>query len=126
MVSHCIDASDWPMTVAEFSANFQLFVEHGCGFRWLQPQRGLPFVRGVSGETLHDETPLHRGIQNHAEVHMRINWAMGAWDNRMYWEEKMRNKPEQLMNLKHKDPKDLCGMLSQMPGYALWFEGKCT
>ena len=26
MVSHCIDDSDWPMTVAEFSENFQLFV----------------------------------------------------------------------------------------------------
>ena len=115
MVSHCIDASDWPMTVAEFSANFQLFVEQGhhCGFQWMQPRRGLPFISGVSGETLHDGVPsLHQGIQNHAEVHMRINWAMGAWDNRMYWEEKMRRKPEQLLNMKHKDPQELCELLT--------------
>ncbi|CAK9084227.1 Phosphopyruvate hydratase [Durusdinium trenchii] len=115
MVSHCIDASDWPMTVAEFSVNFQLFVEHGCGFQWLQPPRGLPFIQGVSGETLHDGAPPHRGIQNHAEVHMRINWAMGAWDNRMYWEEKMLNKQEQLLNMKHKDPQDFCNLLAEMP-----------
>ena len=114
MVSHCIDASDWPLTVAEFSANFQLFVEHGhsCGFQWMQPRRGLPYVSGVSGQTLHDEVPSHRGIQNHAEVHMRINWAMGAWDNRMYWEEKMRRKPEQLLNMKHKDPQELCSLMT--------------
>ncbi|CAL1164296.1 unnamed protein product [Cladocopium goreaui] len=118
MVSHCIDASDWPLTVAEFSANFQLFVEHGhsCGFQWMQPRRGLPYVSGVSGQTLHDEVPSHRGIQNHAEVHMRINWAMGAWDNRMYWEEKMRRKPEQLLNMKHKDPQELCSLMTMTTG----------
>ncbi|CAJ1461356.1 unnamed protein product [Effrenium voratum] len=88
MVSHCLDASDWPMTLAEFSANFQLFVEHGCGFTWLRPARGLPFIRGVSGETLHDVVPWAKGVHNHHEVHMRINWALGAWDNRMYWEQK--------------------------------------
>ena len=114
MVSHCIDASDWPLTVAEFSANFQLFVEHGhCGFRWMQPRRGLPFISGVSGATLHDGVPsIHRGIQNHAEVHMRINWAMGAWDNRMYWEEKMRNSAQQLKELNHKHPEELCELLT--------------
>ncbi|CAJ1377527.1 unnamed protein product [Effrenium voratum] len=108
MVSHCLDASDWPMTLAEFSANFQLFVEHGCGFTWLRPARGLPFIRGVSGETLHDVVPWAKGVHNHHEVHMRINWALGAWDNRMYWEQKMRNMPGQLLSMKHQDPLDFC------------------
>lgn len=79
MVSHCLDVSEWPMTVAEFSANFQLFVEQGpgCGFRWMRPRRGLPFISGVSGVTLHDGAPSHQGFHNHAEVHMRVTWAIG-------------------------------------------------
>ena len=107
--------------------------EHGCGFQWLRPTRGLSFIRGVSGETLHDGKPVARGIQNHAEVHMRINWAMGAWDNRMrlvlwptrlycsllakmgrYWEEKMRNKPEQLKQMQDHYPESFCKLLSPL------------
>ena len=109
MVTHCIDASDWPITLAEFSANFQLFIEQGCNFRWLRPRRGLPFVRHVAGSTLHDSIPWSRsGIQNHMEVHMRLAWALGAWDNRKYWEQKMRHAPEQLKKLREAGRRDFC------------------
>ena len=114
MVTHCIDDSDWPITVAEFSTNFQLFIEHSCRFEWLRPGRGLPFIRRVGGATLHDVMPWSQsGTHNHMEVHMRLNWALGAWDNRKYWERKMREAPEQLANLREADRLNFCELAKE-------------
>ena len=119
MVTHCIDHSPWPITLSEFSSNFQLFIEQSCNFEWLRPRRGLPFVRNVAGSTLHDVIPWSQsGVHNHMEVHMRLHWALGAWDNRKYWEHKMKASPGKLAQFRFADKLDFCELARELESFS--------
>lgn len=96
MVTHCLDNSHWPLTLAEIAENFLLFVAHPTNFKWLPLGHTAPHVRGVFGETLHVPAPKgSKGIWNHMEVHLRLNWAIGAWDARQYWRDRWDREDSQ-------------------------------